>query len=208
MRERMPALLSVAVLLLLAGCGSDPAQPDTAALRVVATTGGADLDPDGYLVVVDGGAAQPLGVNDSLDVGDLAAGNHAVGFGGLAPNCTLAGNPVRGITLEKGDAARIAFAVTCTALPPGATGAIAVTTATTGSAPDPDGYTVTLDAGTPQPIGAAATVTLADVATGPHFVTLGGLAANCHVEGDNPLTVTVAAAATVNAGFAVFCPGT
>jgi Tol biopolymer transport system component len=70
-------------------------------------------------------------------------------------------------------------------------GSIQVTTTTTGSSLDPDGYTVSIDAGASQAIGVNATLTLEDLAVGTHSLALSGIAGNCHLEGDNPRTVEV-----------------
>jgi hypothetical protein len=58
------------------------------------------------------------------------------------------------------------------------TGSIAVTTTTTGSDLDADGYTVSVDGGAAQAIGINETKTVSQVSTGSRSVTLGGVAAN------------------------------
>jgi hypothetical protein len=83
------------------------------------------------------------------------------------------------------------------------TGALVVTTVTTGDAPA--GYTLTLDGDLPQAIGPNATVSYADVVPGPHAVALTGLPAGCAVAGENPRTVTIEAGATGTETFAVTC---
>jgi len=89
-----------------------------------------------------------------------------------------------------------------------APGSITITTATTGSNPDPDGYSVRLDAESDQPIGPNATVTIATVSVGSHTLSLSGVEWNCSVNGANPRTVSVAGGATTETVFAVTCgPG-
>ena len=85
------------------------------------------------------------------------------------------------------------------------TGAVAVSTSTTGELPDPDGYTLLLDGLDRQPIGAAEADTLADLAPGTHLVGLAGIAPNCELQGDNPRGVAVAAGATTLATFILTC---
>ena len=41
--------------------------PESGTLAVVTQTGGADQDPDGYTYAVDGGDAQPIGVNATIN---------------------------------------------------------------------------------------------------------------------------------------------
>ncbi len=92
------------------------------------------------------------------------------------------------------------------------TGTIALTTSTTGDAPDPDGFTLVLDGGVGQAIGTGATATLTELAPGPHEVELTGIAANCSVQGDNPRGLSVVAGETTAETMAVVCtritPGT
>ncbi|MDH3498243.1 MAG: hypothetical protein OER21_15910, partial [Gemmatimonadota bacterium] len=88
------------------------------------------------------------------------------------------------------------------------TGSIRITTQTTGTELDANGYTAAVDGGTGQAVGVNATLTVPDLATGSHSVTLSGLAANCTVSGSNPVTVTVSAGATAQATFNVTCTST
>ena len=63
---------------------------------------------------------------------------------------------------------------------------VQVTTATTGSSIDPNGYTVTLDGGNAQAIAVNGTGTFDNIAPGPHSVQLSGVEGNCTVLGDEP----------------------
>jgi hypothetical protein len=94
---------------------------------------------------------------------------------------------------------------TTASAPPPATGSLQITTATSGSSPDPDGYTVTID-GTEQGIvGASGGLTINTVTSGTHLVGLGGVAANCQIQGDNPRAVTVPAGGSATVAFAITC---
>lgn len=88
------------------------------------------------------------------------------------------------------------------------TGRITVTSSTTGSPQDPDGYAVTVDNGEPRPIGANATITVSDLPPGDHVVGLGEAAENCLVAGENPRTVAVPAGQEVELTFEVVCATT
>jgi preprotein translocase subunit YajC len=210
MRSRVPFLALRAALvaampvaaLAFGACGSDTAAPSTGAVRVTATTTGTPVDPDGYLVTVDGSTARPLAVNGDVTVESLLPGAHMVALSGLAVNCTVAEAASRTVTVAAGETATVAFALTCAPV-----GSVNVSTVTTGTAPDVDGYTVMLDQGAPQAIGHDSTVTLAGVAPGTHFVTLAGLAANCRAPDQNPRVITVAEGTATEVTFAVFCPG-
>ena len=84
-------------------------------------------------------------------------------------------------------------------------GALEVTTSTSGDDQDADGYTLTIDGGTPEPIGTNGLVTEPDLAPGNHEVLLGDVAANCAVAGDNPRTVSVPSGATGQTTFTITC---
>src|SRR2546428_627163 len=119
-------------------------------LTVTTSTGGSNLDPDGYTVTVDGTTSQPIATNNSTGITftGLAAGSHSVALSGVAANCTVSGGNPQTVTVPSGGTVTAAFTVTCTTPP----GNLTVTTSTGGSSLDPDGYTVTVDGTTSQPI--------------------------------------------------------
>lgn len=84
---------------------------------------------------------------------------------------------------------------------PPTSGAIRVDVSTTGDGGnvDPDGYTLSIDGGPAQTLGAFATVTIADLPIGDHLVQLAGVASNCSVFGTNPRPVVVAGMRDANA---------
>ncbi len=181
---------------------SDPG-PAPGTLTVTATTSGPELDPDGYGVTLDGGASQPLGINAAITLPNISTSSHQVELIGVALNCTVSGTNPRNVTVAAGKTASVAFTVTCSEPTPDA-GSLEVTTATTGSDPD-DGYTVTVDGGTAQSIGANATISLANVAAAEHRVRLQGIADNCTVQGANPVRATVTSGSVGRAAFQLTC---
>lgn len=85
-------------------------------------------------------------------------------------------------------------------------GTIKITTNTSGSDPDTDGYTASIDGGTPQAIGIIDTLILPDIEPGDHSIVLGGVAPNCTVGfGVNLRTATVPVADTARVAFAITC---
>src|SRR5205823_974454 len=186
-----------------------PTGPTTGSLSVTTATSGAsgDLDPDGYTVSVDGGAAsQPSPDNGSVTC-TRPAGDHTVALTGVAGNCSVSGANPRTVTVPSGGTVSTTFSVSC-APTGGGTGSLTVTTSTTGSDLDPDGYTVTLDGGaTSQPIATNGSVSFTGPA-GDHSVALSGVAANCTVSGANPRTVTVPSGGTTSTTFSVSCAAT
>ncbi len=180
---------------------------ETGAIQVVTTTSGAGTDPDGYSLLLDGSAHGPIGVSATGSLGGITAGSHTIGLTGLAANCQLSGENPRPVSVPPEGTVHVAFEVTCTAAGP-ATGTLVIATLTTGPAQDADGYLISVDGGTGQPIGTSATVTLANVSAAQHTVELAGLAGNCAVTGDNPLGVAVEAGQTARISFAVTCAAT
>ena len=173
----------------------------TGDLTVTASTSGSSLDPDGYSVAVDGGAGQALATNGSVTFTGLAAGSHSVVLSGVAGTCTVSGGTSRTVSVPSGGTATTTFTVTCTTPP----GNLTVSTSTTGSSLDPDGYTVTVDGGSPQAIGINASVSYTNLTAGNHTVAIAGVVANCTVSGGTSQTVTVPSGGTANATFTVTC---
>src|SRR5438445_9688406 len=100
---------------------------------------------------------------------------------------------------------------TVLSLNPGAAqapGNLTVSTSTTGSNLDPDGYTVAVDGGPGQAIGINGSVTFTNLAASSHSVTLSGVAANCTVTGGNTQTVSVPAGGSATLPFSVTCTAT
>jgi hypothetical protein len=176
--------------------------PTTGSLTVATSTSGADLDPDGYALTVDGNP-QSIAINTIDTLTDLSAGNHIVALSGIAANCSLSGTASRTILVTAGQTASTTFTVTCTPLPP-TTGDLVVTTTTGGSDLDPDGYTVSAG-GSSKPIPTNGTVTFPGLQAGTQSVGLSGIASNCTVTNSNPMSVNVPAGGTGRADFAISC---
>ena len=183
----------------------------TGGLTVSATTSGSDPDPNGYTATVDAGTpgavTQPVTGSTPATFTGLSAGTHTVTLGDVAANCATSapGNQLS-VNVLAGGTTTAAFAVTCQAIV--TKGSITVTTSTTGSSLDPDGYTATVDAGTAQavsqPVGINGSVSFTDVSAATHTVSLTGIATNCTTS-NNPRTVSVTAGSATSAAFAVTC---
>jgi CARDB len=201
---RVLGLLAIAPAALWLGCGggADVAVgPELGTLEITTATSGPEPDPDGYAVSVDGATPEAIGINASAQHTGLAVGNHMVVLAGLAPNCTVAGDATLTVSITANTVAPAAFAIACAPT----TGTIQVTIASTGAPADPDGYQLLLDGTASQTTAGSASVTLPTIAPGEHTVGLGGVADNCQVQGDNPLSLTVAAGQTASAAFSVTC---
>ena len=89
--------------------------PIPGTISAAVTTVGSLLDADGYLLLVDDRAPEPIGVNAAVTIEDLAPGLHTVALDGIAPNCLVEGeNPVN-VEVTEDHAAAVAFEVTCRA---------------------------------------------------------------------------------------------
>src|SRR5256712_2857204 len=119
MRIRLTLVALATDLLLVLGlaCNDIPG-PGSGDLQVTVTTTGADLDPDGYAVAVDGATARPIAVNGTLTLSGLATGSHTVVLSGLAANCATSGPNPRQIEVASHETAQVSFAVACAALAP------------------------------------------------------------------------------------------
>jgi len=180
--------------------------PTTGPLTVTTSTTGADLDPDGYTVTVDGTNTKPIGTNSNgVTFPDLSATSHSVELTGVASNCTVSGSNPRSVNVAAGSGGSTAFAVTCAAPP---SGSLTVSTTTNGPNP-PSGYTVTVDAGaSSQSVGATGSVTFNNLSVATHSVSLSPIPSNCSVSGANPQTVSIAANNTAQATFTINCTAT
>ena len=196
-------LIALSLPFAAASCGDDnggTSPSTTGNLEVSAITTGSNLD-DGYTVSVDSGTPQAIGANGTVTISNLTAGSHSVELAGIQANCTVDADNPRSVTVTGGSTASTTFAVTCTA----DTGDLEVTATTTGDDIDANGYTVSVDGGSAQPVDPNGTVTIPDVAAGNHDVLLGDLASNCTVAGDNPRTVSVTVGGTATTTFDVAC---
>ena len=180
-------------------CTALPASTGT--VTVTTTTSGPGLDPDGYAFAIGDGEAQPIGTTATVSVANVSAGATSVELSGLAANCEVGGQNPRDVVVPADGRVDVAFTVTCAA----GTGSLEIRTVTTGSPVDPSGYTVRVDGGAALAIGSSATRTVDGLTAGSHTVVLGGIAGNCAVDGENPLSVTITASQTATVSFAVSC---
>jgi hypothetical protein len=181
--------------------------PTTGTIQVTIASTGAPADPDGYQLLLDGAANQAVATSATLTLPTIAPGAHTVGLGSVADNCQVQGDNPLSVTVVAGQTVTVSLSVTCAAPPP-ATGTLRVTTHTSGPAQDADGYAVSVDDGTGQPIGLSATLDVANLAAGAHKVQLTGAAANCSVAGNNPRSATVPEGGVVEVTFTVTCAAT
>jgi hypothetical protein len=99
----------IAKLSFTLACTAPPAQSGVLAITT-STTG---VDPDGYLVSIDGGPVQPISINGALTITNVAPRDYSIQLADLDGSCTVTGgNPVN-VTVSDGEIARPAFEITC-----------------------------------------------------------------------------------------------
>jgi hypothetical protein len=87
--------------------------PTTGDLQVNTSTTGSSMDPNGYAVVVDGGAPQAIAINGTVTFSGLSQGSHSVALTDVASNCTVLGSNPRTISVPAGGTASTSFQVSC-----------------------------------------------------------------------------------------------
>lgn len=88
---------------------------------------------------------------------------------------------------------------------PEETGTLEVTATISGSGTDADGFTVTLDGATTEPLAADGTVTFDELDPGTYTVALDGLDLGCLLDGDTPQSAEVTAGETATVTFDITC---
>jgi len=192
---------AVALLVMLgAACSDSPTIPAPGSIRASVMTLGGDIDVDGYLFVVDTGAAatrQPIFPSGTATRSEASAGTHTVALEQVAENCTVAAPNPRVVTVMPGQTTNVNFEVNCVA-----TG-IAITTRTAG-VDGPNAYDVVLNGRNAAAIGSNDSVVVGRLQPGTHTIAL-SVASNCTVAGTSPVTVEVLPRTTTRVLFQVTC---
>jgi hypothetical protein len=175
---------------------------DVGSVQASASTSGTNQDAS-YTVSLDGGSTQTITKNGSYTFTNVAVGSHTVTLGDVAANCSVSGGTSRNVNVTYGNTATASFSVSCSAN----IGNLQVTASTSGSDPDADGYTVTIDGSLSQHVGSNASVTFNNLDVGTHSVQIetSSVASNCTVGGSNPRNVDVTFNATATTTFSISC---
>src|SRR2546423_6680701 len=191
---RWSSMATAAAVLVIAGACNDAQSPrprallglpDVGTIAVTVTTSGSNA-PGGYTVSVDG-SSQSVGANGLATFIGLPPGSHTVRLSGVPANCSVGGDNPRSVSLIAGLVAATTFSVSCSAPPPPpTTGDLTVTTSTTGSNPDADGYTLTPAGGTTRSIGVNGSVTFSGVSAGGDTGAVSGVGADRSGGGGGP----------------------
>lgn len=209
-----PVSVAGLALLALASCSFwdtagpsiDTPGPDdrpSGSLRVTAVTTGADVDPDGYDVIVSGAKRAVVPANGSVTIRGLFPGGHHVRLEEIAPNCA-SGTGEQTAHVVRDDTVDVTIPVACSAL-----GQVHVTVQATGSHFDANGFRIWARAvafssfveGSAPPNG----VFVARVAAGRYEVRIAGVAGNCFGADLGPRRVDVTSGGAVAVRFDVIC---
>jgi hypothetical protein len=111
------ALLGLTAILTL-GCGDStaPGAQKTGAIEILVSTTSTsdDVDPDGYMLGIDGQPGQAVGVSAMVTIGSLLQGTHLLRLDGVASNCSVRGpNPLSIYVMAGKAASPASFSVSC-----------------------------------------------------------------------------------------------
>jgi Tol biopolymer transport system component len=100
--------------LLFAACGGDSTAPApaTGTLEFNDVTTGNDIDPDGFVLALDGASFQVIPANGTLSI-TTAAGSHTLAISGVSFNCDIAAPPTTA-SVTAGSSALVDVRATCT----------------------------------------------------------------------------------------------
>ena len=201
-RSRAPLATLVGVILAAAACEDPIEPPHPGAIRVVVAPSGEDVSTNELQLSIENGATRQFSLNMlDLTIGGLPPGAHSLRVHGVAVNCAVGGQNPRSVTVVSDDTTMAQFLLLCEAR----VGSVRVTTTTTGSDLDPDGYTVVVVDGQTQAISVNGSATMTHVREGPRLVTLAGISPNCAITGPDTISVAVTLGGTANAAFALEC---
>lgn len=157
-------------------------------LRTITT--GLDLDPDGYLVQVEGRSPQGVTPNGSFRLSRLGAGSYTLVLQGIGDNCQSETEISQVVDVVSRQITPVEFRLSCVAT----AGMLELTVITSGADPDVTGYALTLDQA---PLGDLPGISpfqmSSRIAPGSHELALGEVASNCSVQQGNSRSFEVTA---------------
>lgn len=170
-------------------------------IQVWVQQSGADLDPDGFTITVDGSPPQAIQPSQYHVVSRLEPGTHTVAIGGLASNCDVTGDASIVVGVAPGPLLPVHFTVICQPV----TGTIEVVVVTSGEDVDPDGYQARVDGGAAHAVASNGRTLVPGLASGDRSVRLESISGNCVIQGDHERLATVTAGAVTTVTFQLTC---
>jgi len=178
-------------------------------LRVITSTSGDALDPDGYTVAVNGATGRAIGTSDTVVFEGLSPGNVRVSLAGMAVNCALLAALPSSVHIGSGAQTTLNVAIQCQ--PSNGAGVIqVVVSASLINAGPIASFTAVLDGVTSLQVPVGGSASFTNVLAGSHSVRL-RVPSYCSVGGftpaPNPVEVVVPANGTATVRFSVLCIG-
>ena len=177
MRKPLPILL----FAIAVACSEDPLpkpasselEPGTLVLSVFTT--GSRPDSNGYTLKIDGVSSGQLPDTIESEL-SLPAGDHTIELGDVSANCTSVISLKRTIKIAARGRTAVGFVIEC----PGQT-SLQITTVTSGTDPDPDGYVVSISNTWHDTIAPNGALQLTTLREGSYVLQLSSVAGNCTV---------------------------
>jgi hypothetical protein len=194
----VPKAVLAAMVIVGVGCGTDAVVSTTSGFSVLVQTSGESVDTAFGLKVDFDTTTHALkaGVTTTFSV---IEGTYTLELVGVADNCSVEGDNPRTVKVGADEVVPVSYHVPCTT-----NGSVKVTITTTGPDRD-DMYTLAFDTDYRTVLVGPNQFVVVSLPVGTHSVALRDVAANCAVQGDNPVQVNVVAGETVSTGFAVSC---
>lgn len=183
LQSRAFPVIGTALFTLMAACSdkpervgfTDPPVPTTGSVFIRITSTGADMDLDGYQIVVDGGTRRLVAVN-STNLVDASPGSRSIALERVAANCQVTSSNPLSVTVVAGSRVDAAFTVECVA-----TG-VEVSTRTSG-VDIPVGFEVAVDGFRSGAISPNGSLVVSRLTQGPHGIALKFLPGHCAAAG-------------------------
>ena len=179
-------------------CASSVFTVTAGAVRVTVSATGESRDTI-FTVTVGTDTASYQTHADSVLWFTLEEGSYGIRLTNVADNCSVEGDNPREVDVTAGQEVLVAFAVACAT-----NGYAKVTIATTGVDMD-DMYTLAFNGDFRRVLVGPMQFVTVSLPVGAYSVELTGVAANCTVAGDNPVSFAVSAEALAEASFSVAC---
>lgn len=179
--------------------------PNLGSLRVMIETSGAEPDADGYSLTLAEKGTITLPLNGTVTIPAVRAGVRELQLSSAATNCIISGVNPRPVVIPFAATVETVFHIACVG-----SGGVKVTTHTSGSDPNPAGYTLSmrpLPSSTFRDIPAPANgIIIVDaLPPGPYQFWLRGAASNCGIAPPSVVTRTIAVGETAEAEFDARC---
>jgi hypothetical protein len=171
----------------------------TGFVSVTTVSTGAQPDPDGYSLGLDG-TARAIGTNATLVAAQVSPGSHTLQLSGLAANCTVGGTNPRSVTVVAAETLATTFTVTCPAV-----GTLRMITQTSGLTQDPNGYDLLIDGLAAARLLGTDTFLFTNLVAGSHQVIVGDVSGNCGLAAPPTQNVTITQGGTTTLTVTATC---